>query len=222
MSDPISVTVCMPWRPQPDRIAAYERCRKWWEDRRFDVVTGDSSRTAPFVCNEARNNAVRQADTDIVVVTDADTLPENLHQPVKAISMVEKGEADIVYPFTVYRYIPATWVDKPTSELHQAPFLGETFNSPGGMIVANREAFWSINGFDERFIPGASGFDDTSFMLAAKTLLNTQRIIGTVYSFDHPDSVERDYGDFNPNRPRYALYEMANSNPTLMKEVVKR
>ena len=222
MTDPISVTICMPWRPQPDRIAAYERCRKWWESRRFTVVTGDSSRVAPFVCNEARNNAARQADTDILVITDADTLPENQHQVIKAISMVDKGEADIVYPFTIYRYIPPAWTDNPTEELHKAPILGETFNSPGGMIVVNREAFWSINGFDERFIPGASGFDDTSFMLAAQTLLNTQRIRGTVYSFDHPESVVRDYGEDNPNISRYKLYEYANLNPKLMNELVKR
>jgi predicted glycosyltransferase involved in capsule biosynthesis len=90
------------------------------------------------------------------------------------------------------------------------------------MIVVNREAFWSINGFDERFIPGASGFDDTSFMLAAQTLLNTQRIMGTVYSFDHPESVVRDYGEDNPNISRYKLYEYANLNPKLMNELVKR
>lgn len=221
-TDPIQVTICMPWRPQPDRIAAYERCRKWWESHRFDVVTGDSSRAKPFVCNEARNNAVRQADTDIIVVTDADTLPENLHQVIKAISMVDKGEADIVYPFTMYRYIPPAWVDNPIDELHKAPILGETFNSPGGMIVANRTAFWSINGFDERFIPGASGYDDTSFMLAAKTLLNTQRLFGTVYSFDHPMSVERDYGDTNPNLPRHKLYKLAYKSPDLMTELIKK
>lgn len=221
MADPIQVTICMPWRSQPDRVAAYERCRKWWDERRFSVVTGDSSRTRPFVCNEARNNAVRQTDTDIVVVTDADTLPENLHQVVKAISMVSKGEADIVYPHTVYRYLPVTWVDNPTDELHKAPILGETFNSPGGMIVADREAFWSINGFDERFTPGGSGFDDTSFLLAAQTLLNTQRLAGTIYSFDHPYSVERKYDDTNPNYPRYSLYQYAAQDPALMRELVK-
>lgn len=221
MTDPIQVTICMPWRPQPDRVAAYERCRKWWESRRFTVVTGDSSQVAPFVCNEARNNAVRQTDTDIIVVTDADTLPENQHQVIKAISMVHKGEAEIVYPHTVYRYLPATWVDNPTDELHTAPIIGETFNSPGGMIVASREAFWSINGFDERFIPGASGFDDTSFLLAAETLLDTKRIMGTVYSFDHPYSVERKYDDTNPNYPRYSLYRHAANNPALMREVIK-
>ena len=207
MPDPISVTVCMPWRPQPDRIAAYERCKKYWESHRFLTVEADSDPLHPFVCNEARNNAVAKADTDIIVVTDADTLPENLHQVVKAISLIDQKEADIIWPFTVYRYIPASHVDDDIHELHRAPIIGETFNSPGGMIVANREAFWSINGFDTRFVPGASGFDDTAFMLAAETLLDAQRLMGTVYSFDHPMSVVREYTPENPNYNRYRLYE---------------
>ena len=222
MLDEIAVTVCMPWRAQPDRIDAYERCRKYWEDRRFLVTTADSDPTQPFVCNEARNAAAHQADTDIIIVADADTLPENYYQVVKAISMVQKGEAEIVYPHTVYRYIPATWVDRNTDVLHQAPFLGETLNSPGGMIVANAKSFWSINGFDDRFVPGASGYDDTSFLVAAQTLLDVKRIIGTVYSFDHPVSVIRDYGPTNPNKARYDLYLAAAGDPDAMTKLVTR
>ena len=58
-------------------------------------------------------------------------------------------------------------------------------------------------------------------MLAAQTLLATSRIYGTVYSFDHPVSVIRDYGDDNPNKTRYSLYEYATQDPALMRELVK-
>lgn len=216
-----AVTVCIPWRPQPDRIAAYDRCRKYWQDRRFTVVSADSDPTRPFVCNEARNNAVAQADTDIVIIADGDTLPENLHQVATAIAMVDRGEADIVWPFTVYRYLPPTWVDAAVSDMHAAPILGETMRSPGGIIVARRKSFWSIGGFDPYFVPGASGFDDTSFQIAAETLLTTARVIGTVYSIDHPDSVHRQYDDTNPNHARYRLYLALQGDPTLMAELVK-
>lgn len=217
------VTVCFPWRPQPDRIAAHDRCWKYWGDRRFTVVEADSDGSRPFVCNEARNNAVALAETDIVIIADADTLPENQTQIIQAIAMVDRGEAEIVWPFTVYRYIPATpeWIDAPTQDLHAAPVIGETYNSPGGIVVARRESFWGIGGYDPHFVPGASGFDDTSFMVSAQTLLDTARIYGTVYSYDHPMSVERVYDETNPNYNRYSLYLRAENRPALMSELVK-
>ena len=216
----IDITVCFPWRPQPDRMDAYHTCKTYWRSHGFNTVEADSDPTRPFVCNEARNNAARLADTDIIIIADADTVPENIKQINTAVERIKSNESDVVYPFTLYRYIPPEWTDK-TAYLSIAPIIGETYNSPGGMIVTTQDSFWSINGFDPRFIPGASGFDDTAFMLAAQTLLATSRIYGTVYSFDHPVSVIRDYGDDNPNKTRYSLYEYATQDPALMRELVK-
>ena len=221
MSD---ATVCMPWRAQPDRIAAYERVTKYWEDHGFTVVTADSNPVLPFVCNEARNNAAMEADTPIIIMADADTLPDHIDQITAGIKAITADEplADIVYPFTMYRYIDGSWASRPDEDFRSPDnIIGETYNSPGGILIARAADFWDIGGFDERFIPGASGFDDTAFYYAAQTLKTVLRIYGTVWSFDHPMSVERKYDDTNPNYSRFCLYEWAKDQPDLMAEVVK-
>lgn len=220
--DPADVTVCVPWRPQPDRIAAYNRCMAYWKQQGFIVVEADSLPHRPFVCNEARNNAVEKAETDLIIIADADTLPDTPDQISAALNAVSGDEpmADIVWPFTLYRYIATEHVE--TEDLRYASVVGETYNSPGGLVVTTRKVFWDkLNGYDERFIPGASGFDDTAFFLAAQALVKVMRIYGTVWSFDHPMSVERKYDENNPNYPRYKLYELAKDSPALMAELVR-
>ena len=214
----MKATVCFPWRAQPDRIAAHDRCKAYWEKAGFRVVEADSDPTKPFVCNEARNNAARLADTDILIIADADTLPDHIDQITAAIKLIEDDHADIVWPFTLYRYIPNGW----EGDFSEAAIVGETYLSPGGIVVAGSNSFWRIGGYDPRFIPGASGFDDTAFLKAAETLSRVTRIYGTVWSWDHPMSVERKYDEDNPNYPRFRLYEYAEGDQELMTEVIRR
>lgn len=218
----MSATVCIPWRPQPDRMAAYRRCVRFWTAAGFRVVEGDSDPASAFNVCAARNEAVRRSGSDIVVIADADTVPEDIGQVHRAIEKVaDPGSpgVDFCYPHSVYRYIPPEWVDR--DDLHLAPILAETLHSPGGMVVCNQEAFWSLGGYDERFTPGRVGYEDTAFMAAVNTLSQWWRIYGTVWSFDHPDTADRTYDDTHPNKARYELYEYANGKPALMAELVK-
>lgn len=215
-------TVCIPWRAQPDRVAAHRRCVEFWADAGFRVIEGDSDPAAPFNVSAARNDAVRRAGGDVVVIADADTVPEDIGQVHRAIEKV--ADPDIpnlkfCYPHSVYRYIPPEWVDR--DDLHLAPILGENYHSPGGMVVCDRAAFWDVGGYDERFAPGRVGYEDTAFFHAVNTLSQWWRVYGTVWSFDHPHTADRGYDDGHPNKARYRLYEFANDDPALMAELIK-
>ena len=218
------VTVCLPWRATPDRIPAHDRCVKFWADNGFRVIESDSNPTEGWLCNEARNNAVRQADSDIVVIADADTLPDSIDQVREAITMIANGHADIVWAFDVYRHIPGRYVD--TDDLSKATIDQEyRHGSPGGIIVANVEKFWEIKGFDEKFERGAWGFDDEAFMLAARTLLKTARLPGIIWSFNHGVTEyvtgTRDLSDNNPNKARAKLFQFADGKPDVMRALLK-
>lgn len=214
-------TVCIPWRPQPDRIAAHRRCVTFWTDAGFRVVEGDSDPAKPFHLPAARNDAVRRSGSEIVVIADADTLPEDIGQVHRAIDTLadpDGTEIKFCYPHTVYRYIPPEWVDR--DDLRLAPILAENYHSPGGILVCSQEAFWAVGGYDERFTPGRVGYEDTALMAAIHTLSQWWRIYGTVWSFDHPDSADRDY-DTHPNKARFRLYERCNGDAEMMAELIK-
>jgi glycosyltransferase involved in cell wall biosynthesis len=219
-----AATVCVPWRPTPERIGAHDRCMKYWTGHGYPVIEADSDTDLPFLCGQARNNAARQADTDLVIIADADTVPERIEQIHAALAIVSDGGADLVYPYTEFLHIPgeaATDDDYTTARVQQ-----RYHDSPGGIFVMRRETLWGFGGFDELFTPGAMSFDDTSFRHVVETLGTVQRIPGTVYSFNHATNAggqpDRDYTDNNPNKARFALYEFARGRPRIMRELIKR
>lgn len=210
-------TVCLPWRATPDRVAAFERCTQFWRSIGFNVVTGDSDPEQPFLCCEARNNAVRQANSNIVIVADADTLPESTWQIKSAVMRIAEGIDKFVWPFTIYRYIAGRYVDE--SDLRTVPIELESYDSPGGIVVAQRRAYWRLGGYPQGFVPGENGFDDTAFLYLAQTLNHTSRIPGTVYSFNH--ATVRNYTETNPNYVRFKQFEDAYEDPVAMRRLIR-
>lgn len=163
------------------------------------------------------------AGTEIVIIADADTIPDNISQIHMAVSLVVNNFADVVWPFTEYYHIDKDWATK--DDFKSAPVQQFYSDSPGGIFVTCKESLRCLGGFDERFTPGAMGYDDTSFKMAADTLAATARVPGKVYSFNHatdehgfPDRV---LGPENPNFSRFQLYEMCYGKPKLMKELIK-
>src|ERR1700733_15392965 len=72
----MDATVCIPWRSQPDRVAAHHRVCTFWQHHGLPVVMADSDWRQPFQLSEARNSAVRRASTEVIIVADADTIPD--------------------------------------------------------------------------------------------------------------------------------------------------
>lgn len=216
-------TVCRPWRPSPDRIAGHDRTFNYWIEYGYNVVEADSDPDQPFLCGQARNNAIRKATTDIVIVADADTIPDKIGQIDIAVRMVADGEADVVYPYKLFLHIPeaaATMTDYKLAAVQK-----HYWDSPGGIWVTTTAFLDAVGWFDERFVPGELSFDDTSFRFACETLGRVARVDGTVWSFNHSADTNgrplRDYSPANKNWPRFQLYVAARNQPELMRKLVK-
>jgi len=209
------VTVCIPWRPEPHRIAAYERVQQWYRDHGYYITEGDSRIDKPFNLAAARNDAVKRSHADIVIVADADTIPDekNLHRAIRRA----RGGQRVVYPFTRYVYLgdvdPAEIED-----FDQAPVERIYTESVGGLVVLTQDLYWKLGGFDDCFMQW--GYEDNAFLAVAETLSFVERIDGPVYAFSH--EAERDLGRTNPGAIRMRLYRFARRDPAVMRELIKR
>lgn len=189
------------------------------------MVNGDAD--GPFNCAASRNIAVAAADTELLIVADADTLVDDLVQIDVALDWVAGGQADLVYPFTEYRHIDKAWALK---DFRQAPTQRTYPESPGGIFVLTKRTLERFGGFDEHFTAGLDsngscfGFDDTAFWITAKTLGTVARVPGIAWSFNHVTDARgnpaRDFGRNNPNRARWLQYRAARGNPAAIRELV--
>jgi hypothetical protein len=203
----------MPWRPQPDRIAAHDRVRDFWRHFGFRVIEANSNPDLPFNLSVARNNAARQAqDADVLILADADTIPDI----ASVLAAVDDPQECVTYPFHTYLHIPGEWVTR--ADLFAARPDQRYNASVGGIFVCTAEIYWELRGMDERFYP-VWGYEDNAFAMAAHTICGIRRLAGTVFSFNH--SAERDMSQDNPNKPRFDLYRHANGNPAMMRELIR-
>jgi hypothetical protein len=211
----INATVCIPWRPAPDRMAAYARVTGFWKHHGLPIVEADSTPGVGFSLAEARNRAVRQANTDVIIVADADTIPD-IGTVIAAVSNPD----GVIWPFKEYRHIAAELVD--SADLMRAPAERTYGASVGGILVCQRDTYWRLGGMDERF-ERRWGYEDSAFHLVAQTMSTVKRLPGIVFSFNHDVAGPgRDMSEDNPNRARYELYKFASSKPRLMTELLKR
>ena len=207
----MNATVCIPWRAQPDRLPAYDRVRNFWSHFGFPVIIADSDEGKPFHISEARNNAVFEADTDNIILADADTIPD-----MGAVYEALENEC-VTYPFTTYRHIRADYVN--AADLMTAPVDREYRRSVGGVLVCPRQQYWNLGGMDERF-EARWGYEDNAFHIVASTLGWVKRVSGYIWSFNH--AADRDLTDDNPNKHRFALYQAAAGKPAMMRELIKK
>jgi hypothetical protein len=204
----MAIDVCIPWRSQPERLPAFKRVKAWYEDRGYNVITADSRKHETFNVAASRNLAVSKATSDVVVVADADTIPDET-----ALSLAVQNPVGVVYPFDRYRYLTEASVALPES---QWVVDREYRQSVGGMVVATRTTYWALGGQDERF--ARWGYEDNAFHLAASTLSTVSRIPGVVHAFGH--DADRDLSAENPGRSRCQLYRFAEGKPDVMRELI--
>jgi hypothetical protein len=226
-------TVCIPWRPSPSRLAAFERVKQFWAMFGWPMLTADSD-TEVFSLAQARNNAVRQAETDVVVISDADTLID----PLNVLRAVAEP-VGICWPFTKYRVLAQEYLDTPLAELASVPHVnswdGVGILGVGGCLVATTKEYWRLGGQPSEFI--GWGWEDTAFTAVVSTLSTVRRFTGSVYAFEHnrlsdADSSEKYLGtvadspgwdrDVERNRELFRPYNAAKGRAWLMREIVKQ
>jgi|SRR6516162_748876 hypothetical protein len=220
-------TVVIPWRPSPSRLAAYRRVREFWRLVNWPVVTADSD-TEVFSLSQARNNGVRKAKTDVVVISDADTVPD-IRNVIKAVG----DPVGVCWPFTNYRILPADSVKTPFNELADVPYImawdGDGPNGVGGCLVATCDEWWRLGGQPPEFV--GWGWEDTAFTCIVETLSEVRRVRGNIYAWEHNTDAEKYTGakadspgwdrDITRNEELFRPYKAAYGRAWLMREIIK-
>ncbi|GAA1058636.1 hypothetical protein [Agromyces bracchium] len=213
--------VVIPWRPALSRIPAFDRVLAWYraELPEFRIETIDSDDEV-FVLARTRNLAVaRLAEPDdVVVINDADTLPEaaTLREAIAAA----RTSGRVHLPYTTYRWLGP----EGTAELAAGvPSAGCSHvlvhGACSGVYVTTARTWAAHGGQDERF--RGWGFEDSAWRLAHETLLGAppQRHEGTVYALSHEPEV-RAGAQYDRNAALMARYRDASGDVDAMTALV--
>ncbi len=213
-------TVVLPWRPAPSRIPAFERVLAWYAAQlpELTVHTVDTD-DDPFVLAACRNRAMREAAPDsVVVVGDADTLPE----PGALRAAIEAARrSDLVHlPYTAYHWLGRSGTAQfaagvPLPDCDHELVVGAC----SGVYVATPRTWASHGGQDENF--RGWGFEDAAWYLAHQTLLGAPpvRHPGRVYALHHEGEV-RSGARYDANARRMQRYRDASGDPVAMRALV--
>lgn len=187
------VLVGIPWREQPHRVYAHDLTVQRYRDLLpdADVVDVDTDHT-PFCLSACRNRAVQLAETggyDVVVLGDADTLPEP--EPLTAaINLaaldLRAGVTRVHLPYTEYRSLRRDGTDQALDgvPLNRCAHVVVPY-ATSGVYVTTPAAWWASGGQDERFRGWAP--EDMAWLISHRLLLGTEpaRHEGRVYALHH-------------------------------------
>lgn len=215
------LTVLIPWRAQPSRLAAFDSLTRWYHENFADVTirTIDSDDEL-FNLARCRNLAIDTVtdDAEVVVINDADTIPERDALLRAVDSAVSSGVVHL--PYAEYRWLgregTADFVGgRPLDACRFELIAG----ARSGVYVTTPSAWRSHGGQDERFL--GWGFEDAAWYVAHETLLGRvpQRSAGRVYALHHVAAL-REGPQYEANAALMARYRDAASDPDAMRELV--
>lgn len=201
------VEVVIPWREQPSRLPAFHAVCAWYEEHGFRTTLVDTHHE-PFNLSACRNAGVTNATAPVVVIGDADTIPEigPLNEAISAART--SGMTHLPYSLGNYRvlmeYGSRQFFDGiPLERCNFASFAW----SCSGVYVTTPAAWASHYGHDELFTGWAP--EDHAWRITHETLLGpVPRHEGHVYALTH-DPAPKDYGYVGEGAARYARYERA-------------
>jgi hypothetical protein len=213
-------TVVVPWRPSRSRLPAFEFLLEWYRRvlPEFTVQTIDTDDDV-FVLAACRNRAIAAFDLDeVVVVCDADTLPEP--EPLRAAVAAARTSGLVHLPYTQYRWLGAGGdaqlrAGTPAEECVHDLVVGAC----SGVYVTTPRTWARHGGQDERF--RGWGFEDAAWYLAHEALLGAPpvRHEGRVYALDHP--IESRAGSrYDANAALMVRYRAAEGDPAAMAQLV--
>jgi len=181
-----AVSVIVPWRPAASRVPAFEFLRAWYAEHlpEFSVRTLDTDDDV-FVLSACRNRGIGAAGLDeVVVVNDADTLPEP--EALRAAVAAARTSGRVHLPYTEYRWLGADGTAQLRAGADAVDCDFVLVNGAcSGVYVTTPRTWQAHGGQDERF--RGWGFEDAAWYLAHETLLGAPpvRHEGRVYAMHH-------------------------------------
>lgn len=181
------VLVGIIWRPQPDRIYAHDITVRRYRDILPDAdVTDVDTDHDPFCRAACRNQAARLAEQggyDVVVIGDADTLPEP--EPLREAIHAAATDTRVHLPYTEYRTLGPDGTEQALDgvQLDHCAHTVVPF-ATSGVYVTTPATWWACGGQDERFACWAP--EDMAWLVAHRMLLGDPvRHDGRVYALHH-------------------------------------
>lgn len=222
MGTELRVLVAVPWRPQPSRVAAHEatvaRYRELLPDAEVvDVDTGHE----PFCLAGCRNKGVRLAESagaDVVVLGDADTLPER--EPLLAAISAAAATGKVHLPYTEYRSLRRDGTAQFNAGVPLVRCAHLAIRAAcSGVYVTAPGTWWGCGGQDERFL--GWGMEDVAWLVCHRTLLGGDpvRHKGRVYALSHPSAVKQG-PQYEANVALYRRYLAAAGNEAEIRALI--
>ena len=214
------VTVIIPWRPAPSRVPAFDFVVDWYARHlpEFRIQTIDTDDDV-FVLAACRNRGIAAHDPDeVVVVCDADTLPEP--EPLRAAVIAARTSGLVHLPYTEYHWLGREGdaqlrAGVPAAECDYELVIGAC----SGVYVTTPRTWASHGGQDERF--RGWGFEDAAWFLAHNALLGAEpvRHEGNVYALHHAAEV-RAGTRYDANAALMERYRAAEGDREAMAQLV--
>lgn len=214
------VTVIVPWRPAPTREAAFEVLLDWYARHlpEFVIETVDTDDEV-FVLAACRNRGIAAHDPDeVVVVCDADTLPEP--EPLRAAVAAARTSGLVHLPYTQYRWLGRRGDAQLRSGLPAHHCDHEiVIGACSGVYVTTPRTWERHGGQDERF--RGWGFEDAAWNLAHRALLGASpvRHEGNVYALHHAAEM-RAGARYEANAAHMERYRATEDDPAGMAQLV--
>jgi hypothetical protein len=222
----MKTVLVIPWKPSPSREKPLEAVLDWYKTNLpdIDVIFANASDDI-WLPSASRNLGVKRAQEahcDVVIINDADTLPE-IEPLLEAIRECQK-DGMVHNPYRHCKYFDADMTQKILSG-SDAKLLKHTLytEANGGIYVCTPEAWWSVGGMDEKFIQW--GGEDSAFELAHAVIKGSKLVKhdGYIYCLAHTQQIHDAGFTFSHQRniELYWLYYSA-STPERMLALVKQ
>lgn len=215
------LTVIVPWRSQPSRLAAFASLRRWYErhvpDAIIHTIDSDDELFNLARCRNLGMAAVPDP-TEVVVINDADTVPE-LAPLLEAVDAARTSGL-VHLPYTRYHWLGRSGTAQFLAGAEPADCDFELVHGArSGVYVATPATWLTHGGQDERFL--GWGFEDAAWYLAHETLLAQapQRHTGAVYALHHETQL-REGEQFERNAAHMGRYEAAAGDRGAMAQLV--
>lgn len=207
------------WRAVPSRLSNLATVVAWYEaNLGVTPVTVDSKPGEPFNLAQARNRCVEQAPARVVVLSDADVIPER--RPLLAAIAAARTSNRAQLPYTLYRPLTERGTNAVANgvPITAAEYALQMRGAVSGVQVTRADIWHSHGGQDERF--RGWGFEDTAWWNAHRTLLGEPiRQRGVAVSLFH-ESWTRDPVQYEASGALMFAYQQADGKPEQMRALI--